>query len=203
VSHTASGQVHRVARRLALVGVAGELATAADITGWPPGEAMAAALACFRAWRDTRVGGEGNAEEAQMLSQVRRWLQLNGAGRFTWWHRGLDDRAPDEGMRAGFRLLVSPDGTPIRKDSEHMMEYGDKITTADAEKSTVDYFVFPEVFDAEACDGFEKRAVLQVLRAAGHLGPDKGRPFDCKPRLPGLGPTRCYRIKASIFEGDE
>jgi putative DNA primase/helicase len=45
--------------------------------------------------------------------------------------------------------------------------------------------------------------VLQVLRAAGHLGPDKGRPFDCKPRLPGLGPTRCYRIKASIFEGDE
>jgi putative DNA primase/helicase len=203
VSDAASGQVHRVARRLALVGVAGELATEAGITGWPPGEAVAAALACFRAWRDHRVGGDGNAEEAQMLSQVRRWLQLNGAGRFTWWHRALDDRAPDKGMRAGFRLLVSPDGTPIRKDSDHLAEFGNKISPADAEQSQVDYYTFPEVFESEACEGFDKHAVLRVLRGAGHLGIDKGRPFDCKPRLPGLGPTRCYRIKASIFEGEE
>jgi putative DNA primase/helicase len=202
VSEGASGQVHRVARRFALVAVAGELAGEAGITGWPKGEAIEAARRCFHAWRDVRIGGDGNAEEALMLGQVRRWLQLNGAGRFTWWHRALDDRAPDKGLRAGFRLMVAPDGTPIRKDSDHQREFGDSISTADAEKSTVDYFAFPEVFDAEACEGFDKHAVLRLLRSAGHLVPDKGRPFDCKPRLPGLGPTRCYRIKASIFEGE-
>jgi putative DNA primase/helicase len=203
VSEAASGQVHRVARRLALVGVAGELATEAGITGWPPGEAEAAARACFQAWRDHRVGGEGNAEEAQMLGQVRRWLQLNGAGRFTWWHRALDDRAPDKGLRAGFRLMVSPDGKPIHKDSDHLAEYGEKISTADAVKSTVEHYVFPEVFEAEACEGFDKLAVLRVLHAAGHLSNNEKGRFTCKPRLPGLGPTRCYCIKASIFEGGE
>jgi putative DNA primase/helicase len=202
VSEAASGQVHRVARRFALVGVAGELASEAGITGWPKGEAIEAARRCFHAWRDVRTGGDGNAEEALMLGQVRRWLQLNGAGRFTWWHRALDDRAPDKGLRAGFRLMVSADGTPIKKDSDHQREFGETISTADAEQSTVDHFVFPEVFDAEACEGFDKHAVLRLLRSAGHLVPDKGRPFDCKPRLPGLGPTRCYRIKASIFEGE-
>jgi putative DNA primase/helicase len=203
VSEGVSGQVHRVARRFALVAVAGELASEAGITGWTKGEATEAARRCFHAWRDVRIGGDGNAEEALMLGQVRRWLQLNGAGRFTWWHRALDDRAPDKGLRAGFRLMVTPDGSPIKKDSDHQREYGETISTTDAEKSTVDYFVFPEVFDAEACDGFDKHAVLRLLRSAGHLVPDKGRPFDCKPRLPGLGPTRCYRIKASIFEGEQ
>lgn len=202
LTEASSGQVHRVARRFALVAVAGQLASEAGITGWPPAEAVWAARQCFEAWRSARTGGDGNAEEALMLGQVRRWLQLNGAGRFTWWHRALDDRAPDKGLRAGFRLMVSPEGKPIKKDSDHQMEYGETISAADAEKSTVDYFVFPEVFEAEACDGFDKHAVLRVLRAAGHLVPDKGRPFDCKPRLPGLGPTRCYRIKASIFEGN-
>jgi putative DNA primase/helicase len=202
VSEAASGQVHRVARRFALVGVAGELASEAGITGWPKGEAIEAARRCFHAWRDVRTGGDGNAEEALMLGQVRRWLQLNGAGRFTWWHRALDDRAPDKGLRAGFRLMVSADGTPIKKDSDHQREFGDTISTADAEASTVDYFVFPEVFEAEACEGFDKHAVLRLLRSAGHLVPDKGRPFDCKPRLPGHGHAKCYRIRASIFEGE-
>jgi len=32
------------------------------------------------------------------------------------------------------------------------------------------------------------------------LTPDKGRTFDCKARLPGLGNTRCYRISARVFE---
>jgi hypothetical protein len=30
--------------------------------------------------------------------------------------------------------------------------------------------------------------------------PDKGRPFDHSARLPGMGKTRCYRIKSSILE---
>ena len=203
VPEAASGQVHRVGRRFALVAVAGELATDAGLTGWPKGEATQALRQCFEAWLAARTGGIGNSEHAQMLSQVRRWLQLNGAGRFTWWHRALDDRAPDKGLRAGFRRMMTADGKPIQKNSDHLREFGETMSAADAEDSTVDYFVFPEVFEAEACEGVDTRAVLRLLRDEGHLVPDKGRPFDCKPRLPGMGPTKCYRLRASIFEGED
>jgi putative DNA primase/helicase len=203
VPDAASGQVQRVGRRFALVAVAGELATDAGLTGWPQGEATRAVRQCFEAWLATRQGGIGNAEEAQMLTQVRRWLQLNGAGRFTWWHRALDDRAPDKGLRAGFRRMMTADGKPIQKNSDHLREFGEQIEQADAESSTVDHFVFAPIFDADACEGFDATAVKRLLRDRGHLVADKGRPFDCKPRLPGMGLTRCYRIRASIFEGDD
>jgi hypothetical protein len=44
--------------------------------------------------------------------------------------------------------------------------------------------------------------VLTLLRDGGHLVIDKGRYFDCTQRLPGMGLTRCYRIKASVSRGD-
>ncbi|HMM85074.1 DUF927 domain-containing protein [Azohydromonas sp.] len=57
VADGASGQVHRVGRRFALAAVAGELATDAGLTGWPQGEATAAARACFEAWLAARPEG--------------------------------------------------------------------------------------------------------------------------------------------------
>ncbi|WP_341684940.1 DUF927 domain-containing protein [Limnohabitans sp.] len=44
--------VKHVGQRFALVGAAGEMATAAGLTGWPVGESKRAAQACFNAWRD-------------------------------------------------------------------------------------------------------------------------------------------------------
>jgi len=44
------------------------------------------------------------------------------------------------------------------------------------------------------------RAAARVLLEHECLTPDKGRTFDCKARLPGLGNTRCYRISARVFE---
>jgi putative DNA primase/helicase len=44
-------QEARAARRFALVALAGELAREAGIIGWPEGEALKAALACFEQWR--------------------------------------------------------------------------------------------------------------------------------------------------------
>ena len=52
----------------------------------------------------------------------------------------------------------------------------------------------------EVCQGFDPVAVCRVLLDHACLMPDKGRPFDCKPRLPGVGPTRCYRILPAIFD---
>jgi putative DNA primase/helicase len=45
----ASGQVKRGGRRFALIAAAGEMATAAGLTGWPEGEAIRAAHTCFNA----------------------------------------------------------------------------------------------------------------------------------------------------------
>lgn len=178
VPEAASGQVDRVARRFAVVAAAGEMATEAGITGWPEGEATRAARACFEAWLASR-GSIGNAEEVQILRQVRRFLELHGEGRFTEWSRADDDHAPKTLHRAGFRRSV--------KDSA-----GDTVGW--------EFYVFTETFRTEVCEGFDVKAVLRVLRDRGYLEPDKGRPFDCKARLPGLGPTRCYRIKSAILD---
>ena len=63
-----------------------------------------------------------------------------------------------------------------------------------------EYFVLAETLRGEVCQGFEYKAVASVLLNHGCLAPDKGRSFDCKPRLPGLGLSWCYRITPAIFE---
>ena len=197
----ASGQVERVAARFALVAVAGAMATEAGLTGWPEGEAERAARACFDAWMQAR-GGAGNGEVTAMLRQARRFFELNGEGRFTWWHRAADDHNAKTLMRAGFRRLLGMDGKPIKTNGEHQREYGERMQPFDGEASSVEYFVLPEVFRSEVCQGFDYQAMCRALLERGCLQPDKGRPFDCKPRLPGIGPTACYRVTSELMALD-
>ncbi|MDD3936854.1 DUF927 domain-containing protein [Rhodoferax sp.] len=201
VPFQSSGQVERVGARFALVGVAGEMATAAGLTGWPPGESERAALTCFNAWLSAR-GGKGNGEVVAMLRQVRRFLETHGDGRFSMWHRGADDHAPKTLQRAGVRRMLGEDGQPIKTNSQHGAEYGDRMPAAMGEGVSFEYFVLAEAFRAEVCQGFDYQAVCRVLLDHGCLAPDKGRPFDCRPRLPGIGNTRCFRITPAIFDLD-
>lgn len=201
VPEAASGQVHRVGRRFALVAVAGELASEAGITGWPKGEATRGVRACFEAWVSSR-GGIGNAEEANMLRQVQRLLAERGAGNFAWWHRAADDRAPNPTERWGFRRLVDEQGKPIKSDSDHMKEYGERMAPADGEGTSVEYFVFDEVFRGRLSEGFDPNAMARLLLKRGHLVPESGRHMTRKERLPGVGPARVYKIKASILADD-
>lgn len=201
VPQGASGQVERVGARFALVGVAGELATEAGLTGWPVGESERAARACFDAWLAAR-GGAGNGEVAAMLRQVRRFLESHGEGRFTWWHRAADDHNAKTLQRAGFRRMVDQDGKPIKSNSDHQQEYGERMAPADGESTSVEYFVLPEVFRSEMCQGFDYQAVCRTLLERGALVPDKGRPFDCRTRLPGHGMANCYRISPALFALD-
>lgn len=69
-----AGQVHRVAKRFALIAAGGELASDAGITGWPSGTAIDAAVACFKAWRASWAP-DGNHEEQKAISQVQGFLQ--------------------------------------------------------------------------------------------------------------------------------
>ena len=177
----------------------GPLAVDAGLTGWPQGESERAAKACFDAWLAAR-GGAGNGEVAAMLRQVRAFFEMHGEGRFTWWHRGADDHNAKTLHRAGFRRMVNEDGKPIKTDSQHLHEYGDKMTAGAGEGVSVEYFVLPEVFRAEICKGFDYRAVCKILLQHGCLQPANGREYDCKPRLPGIGNAWCYHVTPAIME---
>ncbi len=166
----AAGQVRRVAQRFALIAAAGELATDWGLTGWNPGESGRAVGLCFRAWLGAR-GTVGSAEPAAMLAQVRGFLEAHGESRFAPWD-APEGRATIN--RAGFRRAA-------------------------ADGSGVEFFVLPEAFRSEVCEGFDFRAVAKVLTESGALMPDADGSATRAERLPGLSKARCYRITPAIW----
>lgn len=197
VPEAASGQVHRVGNRFALVGAAGELATEAGLTGWPVGEAERGARTCFQAWLAAR-GGVGDGEVTAMLRKVRGFLEAHGEGRFTWWHRAADDHAGKTLQRAGMRRLLTADGKPIKANHDHQREYGEVIAPVDGESAMVEYFILPDVFRSEVCAGYDHQEVARVLQRNGVLGHDVDR-LTYSARLPGIGPVKCFHVKPDIF----
>jgi putative DNA primase/helicase len=200
IPQSANGQVQRVGRRFALVAVAGEMATAAGLTGWPKGESERAAVTCFNAFVNAR-GGAGNSEVTAMLRKVRAFLESHGEGRFTWWHRGQDDHSPKTLHRAGFRRMVTEDGKPIKTDADHQREYGEKISPTMAESVSVEYFILPEVFKGEVCMGFDHAAVARVLLDHGCLIQSERGRYDTSFKAP-THKGRAYRISPAIFDLD-
>lgn len=137
-----------------------------------------------------------------MLRQVRGFFEAHGEGRFTWWHRAADDHNAKTLQRAGFRRMVGEDGKPIKSDADHQFEYGDRMPAPEGERISLEYFVLPEVFRTEICRGFDHKAVCKVLLQHGCIKPAKGREYDAKHRLPGLGPAWCYHFTQAIMELD-
>lgn len=168
----AAGQVIRVARRFALVAVAGELATHYGLTGWPEGEATRATQKCFAVWLES-FGGTGNREERAILDLVRAFFEAHGASRFEDVAATTDQRIPN---RAGF------------------------YRTGD--NGEREFMVLPEAFKRDVCQGFDAKTVTAVLVKAGWLEPGKDGKTAQKPRLPGLGPTRCYVFTGRMWEGE-
>ncbi|SFV15501.1 DUF927 domain-containing protein [Pseudoduganella namucuonensis] len=172
VPKDAAGQVLRVARRFALVAMAGELATHYGLTGWGKGEAIGAARKCFAAWLDA-FGGIGNREERNVLSQVRAFFEAHGASRFEDMTATSDQRIIN---RAGFYRTGADGGR--------------------------EFLVLPEAFKRDVCAGFDTRAAVLALVAAGWLQPGNDGKTAQKPRIPGIGPTRCYVFTARMWEGE-
>ncbi len=197
VDESAGGQVHRAALRFALIGAAGELATKWQITGWEAGEAMQAAVTCYKAWLAQR-GGAGNLEELNILAQVRRFFEAHGEARFTDWDRPVcntDSHPPRTIQRAGYR-----------KHNNALDDAGKAIYLENGERAThTEYYVMPETFKQEVCAGFDYRVVCKLLVRHGCLLPgDKG--YTRNERLPGgEGKAHCFRITHKVFElgGDE
>ncbi len=190
-----SGQVSRVARRFALVAVAGELATEYGLTGWQANEATLCTKVVFDSWIESR-GGTGNGERARMLAQVRGFLEAHGAARFTWWHRATDDHAPNTMHRAGFRRIVDEQGKPLAEPVGELSK--DAFGSGHTE-----FYVLLGVFRDEVCKGYDYKAVCRLLIELGHLVTDKGR-LDSRCRIPSMGEkTTCYRIRSTIFNDSD
>ena len=197
----ASGQVKRGGRRFALIAAAGEMATAAGLTGWPEGEAINATQTCFNAWLTLR-GGSGSSEKTSMLRQVKAFLETHGDARFAMWHRAADDHAAKTLHRAGVRRMLSDDGEPIKTNSQHGAEFGDRMPAAFGEGVSYEYFVMAETFKTEVCKGFDVQAVCAVLVEHGALTVKEPGRYSIKTKLPGIGPVRCYCIPPTIFAVD-
>ncbi len=193
VDSEAGGQVHRAALRFALIGAAGELATKWEITGWQPGEAMKAAVSCYKAWLAQR-GGAGNLEELNMLAQVRRFFESHGESRFTDWDRPVsntDSHPPRTLLRAGYRK--HNDAYDDDNKAIYLPDGGGRATHTE-------YYVFSETFKQEVCGGFDYRVVCKLLVKRGCLKTE-GRGFTRKERLPGgEGHAHCFRITHKLFE---
>ena len=167
-----TGQVQRVARRFALVGLAGEMATAYGLTGWQAGESQAATQKCFDAWLEG-FGGASPKEGRAIVEQVRGFIELHGASRFE--DLGSSNQ-PRIISRAGF----------IRTDSEGRNEY----------------LILPTVFKNELCKGFDLKAVCKALHEAGALQTKEVGRYAQKPRIAGHGLLRVYVLSSRIMEGD-
>ncbi|ARK97225.1 PriCT-2 domain-containing protein [Burkholderia pseudomallei] len=193
-------QVARVAKRFCLVAVAGELATAHGLTGWPQGEAVEAARRCFEGWLELR-GGTGNSDEAEAVRQVQHFLAAHGDNRFVWMNRAQDDHRPNVPHRAGFKQHVKRDErrTPIASDREYYAEFGGKMSADDAESVETEYLIEAAVFRKDVCAGFDHKIVAKALMKRGVLMPrSDGYPYR-QEYIPGHGKFMVYRVLPSIF----
>lgn len=171
----ADGQVQRVAQRFALVAAGGELAVAAEVVPWRPGEATAAAARCFAAWLEARGGVEA-AEVHGGIEQVRAFLQAHGMARFIpAWEESEPSHFPPRDV-AGFRKREG-DGW--------------------------DFYVSPSAWE-EICVGFDRRALAAVLTERGLLVvPPRDRHRSRSILVPGHGRRRLYHLRAAILEADD
>lgn len=190
----AHGQVKRVSDFFALVAAGGELATAAGITGWADGEATSAATTCFDDWLSSR-GGAGDIEHDRMLELLPNFIQVHGDSRFAWAHRAMDDHAPKTINQAGFKRMVSMNGTAIKSNADWVKEYGDKMHPDEAKGATLEYYLLPKVFKEEVCKGYDPRTVAAKLAELGVFETDKQGKTSVVERFAGT-PSRYYKISS-------
>lgn len=165
----ATGQVARACQRFGLVAMAGELAVAEGVLPWEPGAACEAAKAAFAGWIDGR-GGTGAAEDTAAIQQVAAFLATHGSSRF----QPIGGEGPSvTPNRAGF----------WREDSLEQREY---LITA-------------PIWRNEVCRSLDAKRVAALLVERGHIVPDGEGKASRLVRAPGMGKTRFYIVKESIF----
>jgi putative DNA primase/helicase len=173
----ANGQDDRVFKFFFTIGFAGELATRYGITGWPAGEALAAAIEEFGRWI-AHKGGYGNQEEKQMLEQVKYFFATYAQSKFKKIVNGKDFDAGQPIERAGF--------VEARKNKDGTFE--------DV------YYVFPEYFKNVIAKGLPLKALNRLLAKLEIMEITQGGDRATTVTKINGKPYRMYVINSRIFE---
>ena len=176
------GQVLRAARRFGLVAAAGELAAALDILPWPRGEAIAAAGVMFKAWIGRR-GGTGSAEDRNILSRLKLFIEAHGASRFS--------------------SMTVPDGEAHRPVINRAGFFRSALGGSSGDPETVREYLFPRESWGEVFAGFDLVQVNRLLLGRGILSGDSQGKSAQSITLPELGKTRCYVVSAERLNDGE
>lgn len=180
----ADSQVTRVATKIAVTALAGEMATLMGITGWEEGEAYEAAGGTFTRWLEGR-GTNGQQEHERAISQVQNFLLRNGmSNRFI---------AIEENTTGGYKIS-GPD-----RQSNNVA--GFRVI---GEGNVYEFLVLPEAYIKEMCLGMIPKNVNKTLIERGFLKPDKDGTAHRRYRLPGISQARVYHFTSSILsDADE
>lgn len=167
------GQIHRVAKRMALVASAGEIAIRWGILPYSAGEAVAASRAIFTDWRAGR-GGDANSETRDHVAAIRRFIERHGAARFERLH-GFDGGGPDKVInRAGWRRADDLGGA---------------------------LYLFHNDGWAEACAGIDPKEARKTLAARGFIADHDADKLTKNVRTPD-GQSRVTVISGSILDAE-
>lgn len=164
------GHIVRVANYFALVAVAGELATKANITGWKAGTAFNAVQKVFNQWLGS-FEQVGDYENREIVTHVKAFFEANESSRFE---------------------AITPDPDHVERINNRVgywkIENGEKI-----------FYVLPEQFKNEVCKGYDSRKAARALLAYNLLEHDTGKTSKTA-RIPSRkNAVKVYAVKEAIF----
>jgi len=196
-------QASRVLTSMALVAAAGELATSYGITGWKQGEALEAALYCYRLWARRRAAGT-DFETASIIRQVYDFITEHVDSRFSPIVRGGipagndipgdeqdDEQAGDDipGGKSGTVLDTVYVNNPVvhRRAGYYCdLPNGDRL------------YKFTSRGFQDAVKGFDPRHARDVLKSLGALIP--GKDHDSQSVRTGTGYPDKVRVYVISFD---
>lgn len=190
------GQIDRAARRFALVGVAGELATRWGITGWAEGAALSAAAESFNAWLAIR-GTSGSLEEREILHRLAAFIEQHGEARFT---RLTDEKTSDADNHKG-KTLARCGYRHMRKGPLDDNPAPGFTVNGEGDAVHVTYYVFAHAWSDEIFKGLSVRLVNRVLIQYGVLLTGKDGKSSRTDKAVGLHKVECPG-RVYVVDGD-
>jgi putative DNA primase/helicase len=191
----ADGQVRSVCGRFGVIAAAGELATSWGILPWPEGEAIKAAVTCFKAWLAAR-GGIGAGEEQGAIRQVTAFFEAH-VSRFTEIRAGIT--YPETAWQRGL-------GVKRKEPADEIIELRTINRCGwrrhDQATDHWTYYVLPEMWKSEVCKGIDSDMAARALAAKGLLERGEGRNLKKKVYIPEHGQPRLYVVSGAILDGD-
>ena len=173
------------------MGLAGELATEAALTGWAPGAAAKAAHICFLAWLTER-GTNGAREDAQAVAQLRAFILKNGSARFDVWL----DAPPAEAAQ-----VDTETPPPFEKFRiQHRAGWRRWEQALENGRSGWRYFLTAEGLN-EALAGLASREARRTLAGLGYIVPPDGGADAERGNLSKVYKYRAIRTYASTNIG--